>query len=184
MKSFRFAALVAAALLAGASGVAGAASPPAGFTTVPLAVVTNDRDATVSRLQLMLDPADGVRGIYLDTSAAAGETALADSGRVYPLAAIETGKGVVLGQGQGVKAIFLRGKIGATDGHGTLVIRYLTNGVFRHFAECSIDLERVAPDHWQLVNAYDGRPIEQMKVQTWALGISTIANVCPGTSLG
>lgn len=183
MKPLRFAAFLAAALCAGTAGMAGATSPPVGFTTVPLAVVTNDRDATVSRLQLMLGPADGVRGIYLDTSAAAGEAALADSGRVYPLAAIETGKGVVLGQGQGVKAIYLRGTIGSTDGHGTLVIRYLTNGVFRHFAECSIDLQRVAPDRWQLINAYDGRPIEQMQVRTWALGISTIANVCPGTSL-
>jgi hypothetical protein len=33
-----------------------------------------------------------------------------------------------------------------------------------------------------LVNACDGQPIERIKVETWALGISTLANVCPNTA--
>lgn len=185
MKPARLASAVAvAAFLAGTAAFATATPLPAGITAVPLAVVTNDRDATVSRLQLMVDAQDTVRGIYLDTSATADSQPSAESARVYPLAKIETDKGVVLGQGQGVKAIFLRGNIASQAGQGSLVIRYLTNGIFRHYAECKIDLHRVGPDHWQLVNAYDGQPIDQMRVKTWALGISTIANVCPNTSLG
>lgn len=181
MKFTRLASTLAFAFAASAITLgSSAATLPVGVIAVPLAVVTNDRDATVSHLQLMVDDQSGVRGIFLDTSANAGSAPTAASGRVYPLAEIETSKGVVLGQGQGVKAIFLRGTIAAQK--GSLTIRYLTNGVFRHYAECQIDLQRVGPDHWQLVNAYDGRPIERMKVQTWALGISTIANVCPNTT--
>ena len=45
-------------------------------------------------------------------------------------------------------------------------------------------LKRVAPYDWQLVNAYDGHPIQLIQVRTWALGISTLANVCPGSASG
>lgn len=171
-----------AALLIGSAVTATASTLPAGVTAVPLAVVTNDRDASVSRLELMVDAQATVRGIYLETSANSASTPTAESGQVYPLASIESEDGVVLGQGQGVKAIFLRGSIASRDGQGSLVIRYLTNGIFKHYAECKIGLERLGPHDWQLVNAYDGQPIQQIEVKTWALGISTLENVCPTAS--
>ncbi|WHZ18709.1 MAG: hypothetical protein OJF55_000858 [Rhodanobacteraceae bacterium] len=183
MKSVILASVLVLALSAGATAFAAVVPLPAGITAVPLAVVTNDRDTSVSHLELMLDAQAGVRGIYMETRVNAESGPESAKAEVYPLAEIETGKGVVLGQGQGVKAIFLRGSIASRDGQGSLVIRYLANGVFRRYAECRIDIQRLGPDRWQLVNAYDGRPIERMQVQTWALGISTIANVCPGTAL-
>lgn len=152
---------------------------PTSVTTVPLAVVTNDRDASVSRLELMVDAASAVSGIYMETDASANADPAQAKAQLYPLAGIESAEGVVLGQGQGVKAIYLHGTIASTAGTGSLVIRYLANGVFRHWSECRIDLKRVAPRDWQLVNAYDGRPIRQIEVKTWALGISTLGNVCP-----
>src|SRR6185312_3395884 len=181
MKLFGLASVLAFTLLAG--GVASAATLPlpAGTTAVPLAVITNDRDASVSRMNLMVSDAT-VSGISMETSANAGSDPADATSQVYPLAGIESHDGVVLGQGQGVKAIFLRGNIASQDGHGSLTIRYLTNGVFRHWAECRIDLQKLGPRHWQLVNAYDGRPIARIKVETWALGISTLANVCPATT--
>lgn len=177
----RLASVLAFTLLTG--GVASAATLPlpAGTTAVPLAVITNDRDTSVSRMNLMVSDAT-VSGIYMETSANAASDPADAKSQVYPLAGIESQDGVVLGQGQGVKAIFLRGNIVSQDGHGSLTIRYLTNGVFRHWAECRIDLQKLGPHHWQLVNAYDGRPIERIKVKTWALGISTLANVCPNTA--
>lgn len=182
MKLACLASIIASALLAATAASAAAATLPPGVTAVPLAVVTNDRDTSVSRLELMLDDDSSVRGIYMETSANAGSNPSPALAQVYPLKNIESNDGVVLGQGQGVKAIFLRGTIASQDGRGSLTIRYLANGVFRHWAECKIDLQRTGQDDWQLVNAYDGRPIEQIKVQTWALGISTLANVCPGAT--
>jgi hypothetical protein len=181
MKLLCLASVLAFALLTG--GVASAATLPlpAGTTAVPLAVITNDRDASVSRMNLMVSDAT-VSGISMETSANAGSDPADAKSQVYPLAGIESHDGVVLGQGQGVKAIFLRGDIASQAGHGSLTIRYLTNGVFRHWAECRIDLQKLGPHHWQLVNAYDGQPIERIKVKTWALGISTLANVCPNTA--
>ncbi len=165
-------------LIAGTVAAAITESLPADVTTVPLAIVTNDRDASVSHLQLMLTDGGAVSGIYLDTSAKAGTAPLPTSRRVYPLAGIESAEGVVLGQGQGVKAIYLKGRIASAAGEGSLVIRYLKNGVFRSWGECQLDLQRQGSD-WRLINAYDGQPISQIKVETWALGISTLANVCP-----
>lgn len=182
MKFACLASVVAFTLLTAAAASATAAPLPAGTTAVPLAVITNDRDASVSRLQLMVNDASNVSGIYMETSAGAGSSPADAKGQVYPLAAIESGEGVVLGQGQGVKAVFLRGTIASAQGQGSLTIRYLTNGVFRHWAECKIGLRKLGPHDWQLVNAYDGQAIQQIKVETWALGISTLENVCPAKS--
>jgi len=177
----RLASLLAFTLLTGGAASAATLPLPAGTTAVPLAVITNDRDTSVSRMALMVSDST-VSGIAMETSANAGSDPAGATSEIYPLAGIESQDGVVLGQGQGVKAIFLRGDIASQEGHGSLTIRYLTNGVFRHWAECRIDLQKLGPHHWQLVNAYDGRPIERIKVKTWALGISTLANVCPKTS--
>ncbi|TAN05982.1 MAG: hypothetical protein EPN38_10120 [Rhodanobacteraceae bacterium] len=174
--------LVLALAFATASGTVASASAlplPIGVTTVPLAVVTNDRDTSVSRLELMVNDAASVSGIYMETDASANSDPAKAKSMVYPLAGIESADGVVLGQGQGVKAVYLQGTIAAQAGQGKLVIRYLANGVFRHWKECRIDLKRVGPHDWQLVNAYDGQPIQQIEVKTWALGISTLGNVCP-----
>jgi hypothetical protein len=160
-------------------GFASAASLPDGVTAVPLAAITNDRDSTVSNIELMLNDDGGVRGIYLATRANAEADPSQASGQVYPLAGIESDDGVVLGQGKGVKAILLRGTIPPQGDHGSLVIRYLTNGIFKHYAQCRVELKRLAPGDWQLVNAYNGQPVRHIEVQTWALGISTIGNICP-----
>lgn len=179
------ASLAILALTLGSAAFASATTAPlpAGTTAVPLATITNDRDASISRLGLMLNSNDdSVRGIYMETSANAAANPADAKGRVYPLAGIESQDGVVLGQGQGVKAIFLRGTIVSADGRGMLTIRYLTNGVFRHWSECNVGLQRMGPHAWELVNAYDGQPVQQIKVETWALGISTLANVCPNAA--
>lgn len=160
-------------------GPATAASLPDGITAVPLAAITNDRDSTVSNIELMLSNDGDVRGIYLATRSSADADPSQASGQVYPLAGIESENGVVLGQGKGVKAILLQGTIPPQGDHGSLTIRYLTNGVFKHYAQCRVELKRSAPGDWQLVNAYNGQPVKHIEVQTWALGISTIGNICP-----
>lgn len=170
---------LALGLLTGVALPLGAASLPEGVMAVPLAAITNDRDESVSEIELMLSEQDMVRGIYIATRDSALAAPDEAQGQVITLAAIETSEGVVVGQGQGVKAILLRGKIEPVGGNGTLVIRYLTNGIFRRYAECRIHLRYEGQDRWQLVNAYDGAPVSHIEVKTWALGISTLANVCP-----
>jgi hypothetical protein len=167
------------AILASHTASASLTLLPAGITVIELASISNDRDASVSDIELMVNHADSVRGIYLKTRAPADSPRAPTSSQVYLLAEIESAQGVVLGQGQGVKAIFLKGIIPPEGDHGSLVIRYLANGIFRRYVECRIDLERLEPHDWQLVNAYSGRRIEHIRVQTWVLGISAIANVCP-----
>lgn len=177
----RFCLTLATAIALGVAVFASASVTPlpVGVTAVPLASITNDRDTSVSDIKLMLSDQGSVRGIYLETRASAQADPAQGSSQVYPLAGIESADGVVLGQGQGVKAIFLKGDIPPQGDRGSLVIRYLANGVFHHYKECRIGLQRLGPDDWQLVNAYNGRPITHIEVQTWALGISTIGNVCP-----
>lgn len=181
MKISHFLFILAVILLGSTTVYAIAEPPPAGMTTVPLATITNDRNAGVSTIYAMLNDQAVFRGIYVTTTSATNKS---DSrqGEVYWLSAIENdknGKGVVLGQGQGVEAIYLRGHINSQKGRGTLVIEYLANGLFWSYDQCRIGLKRVAPYNWQLVNDDNDQPITKIKVQTWALGISTLTNVCP-----
>lgn len=164
-----------------AAGVSQAAMDPvpAGMTTVPLAGITNDRDSSVSYLKLMVNGQSSIGGISVETDPDAHSQGKPSARQVYKLNRIESHDGVVLGQGQGVKAILLRGKIDSSRGKGQLVIKYLTNGVFMTYSECKVGLQRVSPQDWRLVNAYNGHPIKHIKVKTWLLGISTLANVCP-----
>lgn len=156
-----------------------AAPLPAGMTTVPLATITNDRDSSVSHIKLMLNDQAVVKGIYMTTSPSASSSASPKQSQVYWLTGIESDRGVVLGQGQGVQAIFLRGNIEPEYGYGALTISYLSNGLFRNYNQCQLGLQRVNPHDWQLVNSYNNQPITHIEVQTWALGISTLKNVCP-----
>lgn len=181
--------IVAFTLAAVASSAALADTQPApvpsvaGTTVVRLAGITNDRDTSVSYLNLMVGRKHSVRGITVETQVPrAGSSARVISRNTYSLKNIESRKGVVLGQGKGVKAILLQGRINSEAGRGMLIIKYLNNGLFRSYKECRIGLHRVAPKRWELINAYDGQPVRHIEVKTWMLGISTLTHVCPGSS--
>lgn len=179
--AFKFIALLG--LLVGVTASASVREVPAGLTVLPLAGITNDRDSSVSRLNLMLDARAVVRGIYMETSAPGrgdGEQAAKPvSTRVYWMQNIDSPQGVVLGEGQGVKAILLRGTIDSGAGRGSLEVRYLSNGLLMKYHACRLDLRRTSPQDWRLLNAYSGQQVTQIEVKTWTLGISTLKNVCP-----
>ncbi len=179
MKILRSFAVFSSLALASMAAWAAPSALPTGMVAVPLATITNDRDPSVSYLKLVLGDNGAIRGIYMQTAKDGHEAPKASSGKVYWLKGIESPGGVVLGQGQGVKAIFLHGDIRPLGDHGMLTIRYLTNGVFKHYAKCRIGLRRLGQGQWQLVNAYTGNPVDHIEVQTWMLGISTLTNVCP-----
>lgn len=167
----------------GAIASAGPMALPVGMTIVPLAAITNDRDTSVSYLNLMVNKQASVRGIYVETQVPEANRPKAPdhvvSQSVYWLKNIESQKGVVLGQGQGVKAILLRGDINSQVGQGTLTIKYLHNGVFGSYKDCRIGLRRISPYKWGLINAYNDQRIKRIEVKTWMLGISTLTHVCP-----
>ncbi|HKJ09385.1 MAG TPA: hypothetical protein VKA76_09890 [Gammaproteobacteria bacterium] len=151
---------------------------------VPLAGITNDRDTSVSYLKLMVGQRDAVRGIYVETRVAGKSADTGNSGEgirngAFWLKDIESGDGVVLGKGQGVKAILLQGTIDSRAGKGHLTIKYLANGLLMHYRQCKVGLKKSGGHKWELVNAYDGKRITDIKVKTWWLGISTLQNVCP-----
>lgn len=172
--------LASGAVLATTQPAPAPSGTPADMTVVRLAGITNDRDTSVSYLNLMVGRQQSVRGISVETQVPeAGAAARVVSNNTYTLKNIESREGIVLGQGQGVKAILLQGEINSQAGRGMLTIKYLNNGLFRNYKECRIGLQRVSPKRWELVNAYDGQPVHHIEVKTWMLGISTLTHVCP-----
>lgn len=184
MKSVKLKLSIVLGALLSATTFTGVRALPPNVHVVPLAGITNDRDASVSYLKLMVSQRDAVRGIYVETRVPGKPADTSDSGEgisdgAFWLKDIESGDGVVLGKGQGVKAILLRGTIDSRAGKGHLTIKYLTNGLLMRYSQCKVGLKRSGADKWELVNAYDGKRITDIKVKTWWLGISTLQNVCP-----
>lgn len=169
---------LAAVLAAGVVLPAGATALPAGMSTFPLVAISNDRDTSISEIDLMLGPKKFVRGLYIATYEKDRDPDVA-RGQVIPLVSLEDPEGAVVGQGKGVKAILLKGSIDPAAGNGTLAIKYVTNGIFGRYDECKVELHRTGPDQWQLVNAYNSAKVRHIRVKTWALGIATLENVCP-----
>lgn len=161
-------------------------SLPPNVDVVPLAGITNDRDSNVSYLNLMLGEGNAVRGIYVQTRAPARQSNdngdIGANGGAFSLAQIESDNGVVLRAAAGRKVILLRGTIDSRVGKGSLTIKYLTNGLSMSYSQCKVGLKKSGPRQWKLINAYDGKPIDAIEIKTWWLGISTLANVCPGSA--
>lgn len=170
-------------LISGSVAFAGTEPLPAGMKMIRLAAITNDRDTSVSYLNLMVNQHEAVSGIFVQTKVPetnqphAADRVISQS--VYWLKNIESNQGVVLGQGKGHKAILLQGDINSRDGRGSLVIKYLNNGVFGSYKQCRVALQRVSPFNWGLINAYNDQPVKRIEVKTWLLGISTLTHVCP-----
>ena len=78
------------------------------------------------------------------------------------------------------EAIVLRGSIDSTLGNASLLITYLSNGLFGRHRDCRVGLVRDPGGRWHIVNAYDRQRVDHLVVKTWALGISTVQGICPG----
>lgn len=167
------------AMCAGAACVASAVPLPSGLSSIPLANITNDRNPDVNQLNLMVTAQGIVRGLFVMTNPDPEAHPSEAKGEVYWLKELESPDGAVLSEGQGVKAIILHGRVAAAENAGSLTIRYVKNGIFKNYEACKVNLQKLAPDRWRLVNAYDGHPVQQIVIKTWAFGISTLQNVCP-----
>src|SRR5699024_924785 len=145
MKLIRLFCILALVVASAIAIPATAATLPTGMTAVPLATITNDRDTSISKINLILGSQARVRGIYMQTRPSADSEPVQDQNKIYWIGGIESDHGVVLGQGQGVEAILLRGDIQSEDGRGSLVISYLNNGIFGSYNQCTVHLQRLAP---------------------------------------
>jgi hypothetical protein len=144
----------------------------------PLATITNSRNHDVSQLSAIVDAQATVQAIGFDTLHNDQNPPTRTSLR-FPMSAISQGSGIVLDSEDGHKAILLRGQIDSAAGRGMLVISYLNNGLFGSFTDCNINAIRGNDGVWHLQNAYNQQIVQSAHVVTYALGISTIQNICP-----
>jgi hypothetical protein len=141
-----------------------------------LATVSNDRNADVSMLSLEVENNGTVDGLYFSTKHAdTGQTTHTE----FPLSQIQSADGVVLDGDATHKVFILQGTIDAQKGSGLLTVKYLANGLTGEYQQCGgIKLQRAQDQKWSLFN-YKNQPLTKIEVVTWALGISTVQNVCP-----
>jgi hypothetical protein len=159
------------ALLGLARLQAGAAAA-ADVTFQRLASITNDRNADLQYLGVLLD-AGQVVGLRFDTING-------NDPHESDFSIDEMKAGAVLDGDATHKAIVLRGSIDSAVGNADLVITYLSNGLFGKHKDCRADMVRDQSGQWHIVNIYDRQWVNHLVVKTWALGISTVQGICPG----
>jgi hypothetical protein len=141
----------------------------ADVTFQPLASITNDRNADLQSLGVLLD-AGQVVGLRF-------ETINGNNSHESDFSIDDMKAGAVLGDAKH-KAI-LRGSIDSTVGNADLVITYLSNGLLGKHKDCRASIVRDERGQWHIVNIYDHKWVNHLVVQTWTLGISTIEGICP-----
>jgi hypothetical protein len=151
-------------------------SAVAAETYQKLAVIHNDRNPDIHTLSLMLGGSrvDGifVETLHNDTNPPSKTT------RRFALSDIESQDGVVLDGDASHKAIILQGEIDSSAGYGDLTVSYLKNGLFGVYAKCQVDLVRNHSGAWQLQMPATGRPVDDVSIKTWSLGIQNLVGLC------
>jgi hypothetical protein len=140
----------------------------------PLASITNDRNADLQNLGVLL-VLGRVVGLRFDTI----------NGK-HPhqsyFSLDEMTSGAVLDGDGKHKAIVLRGSIDSTAGKADLVVTYLANGLSGRQKDCPARMVRDESGQWHIVNIYDQKWVDHLVVRTRALGIATIQGICPARS--
>jgi hypothetical protein len=136
-----------------------------------LASITNDRNADLQHLDVLL-VLGNVVGLRFDTI-----NGKHPHESYFSLHDME--RGAVLDGDAKHKAIVLQGSIDSAGDNADLVITYLANGLSGRHKDCRAAITRDDKGQWHLVNIYDHKWVDHLVVQTWKLGISTIAGICP-----
>ncbi|HQU17370.1 MAG: hypothetical protein B7Z66_09235 [Chromatiales bacterium 21-64-14] len=151
---------------------------PAPTQTLQIASIANDHDSSVSNLGLTIAADGHVLGISIVTNYPNPNGPARIVRRAYPLQRLEDAQGIVLTHQRGLDFITLRGRIDQKSDRGNLVIRYLSNAIFRTYHQCRIELQRDNQGGWHLVDPHNGKTVPRLYVKTWMLGISTIDPLC------
>jgi hypothetical protein len=137
----------------------------------PLATITNDRNADLQNLGILL-VAQQVVGLRFDTIN--GNHPHESYFSIH-----EMERGAVLDGDAKHRAIVLMASIDSTAGNADLVITYLSNGISGKRKDCRAGIVRDEGGQWHIVNLYDHAWVDRLVVRTWKLGISTIEGICP-----
>ena len=138
----------------------------------PLASITNDRNADLHHVGVLLDAGEVV-GLRFDTING-------NNSHISDFSIDDIKAGAVLDDDAKRKAIVLQGSIYSTAGNANLVITYLSNGLSRKHKVCYARIERDASGQWHILDIYEHKWVDHLVIKTRPLGISTIQGICPG----
>jgi hypothetical protein len=143
----------------------------ADVTFQPIASITNDRNADLQSLGVLLQ-AGQVVGLRFDTLN--GKNPHKSDFSIEDMKA-----GAVLDGDAKHKAVVLRGSIDSTAGNADLIVTFLSNGLIGKHKVCRADIVRDGRGQWHIVDIYHHKRVDHLVIRTWRLGISTIEGICP-----
>ena len=148
------------------------------FRSAHLVRIGNDRDASFSDLNFLIDSSGGVAGVEYLTTSANGQVLR----KAYSVAQMESAEGAVLEEQQGIKAIAVLARIDEAGGVGGMRFRFVTNGLTGKYNLCDVGLVRAGngpSTSWSMKKLTSGQVITTAKIISWSFGITTLAGICP-----
>lgn len=154
-----------------------AASLPKGDSLQRLFSATNDKDGRIRHVSISYSEEGKATGAYLSHE----KNSQGEGDDWFRLSEIESSRGALLIKERGFEALFLLGKFNDETQEGRFRLRFLANGLFKKYEHCDFLLKR-SGTNWYVQNAYNGRPVDRVHIDTHALGIKTIEGICPPES--
>jgi len=173
MKMF-IAILVLAAQTTFASDLPGTAAKQA------LLSLTSDQDNHIYSLGVNLNAQGQVLGIYNKDVSTGGLDSSEAPEVSFPLAAVESSKGVVLVTRKNYNALLLSGNLDQAKNTGRFTVHYLANGLTSKYMTCDFMLAKSAGG-WAVQNAYNRAIVKAIRILTTMFGISEIEGLCPNS---
>lgn len=153
-------------------------SLPPGLSAQFMLNIANDRDSNLSKLSVAFDKNHLLAGLYTEKVERSFFTVLESETKYFPLRDIEDKEGAVLFESQGRKVLILQGQLNRSSQEGKFRINYLANGLSMRYESCDFNL-RKKDDTWLVTNAATGKKVNEIKIITWSLGVTTLQGICP-----
>ena len=144
----------------------------AGDSFQQLASITNDRNPSIDRLFVAVDPYGMIQGIRFMPG---GSNVPAD----FTDAQMSSKNGANLEQDTHRPIILYAEFDTQTPDRMDWVVDYLSNGLLGNYKSCRAAVVRDTQGQWHLFNVYKNVQVNQLQIKTWMLGISTIQGICP-----
>jgi hypothetical protein len=151
---------------------------PPGHGLNKLLTMSSDRDSLTTELSALINSTGEVAGLYSSPESSSFLEGSEEGRNVFWLSEIESKDGALMLEAQGKKILFLEGRLDRQTQEGKFSVRFLTNGLFGRYSSCEFLLRR-AGNGWFVQNAYNGKRVNQVKVITHSLGITTLQGFCP-----
>lgn len=149
---------------------------PSGVKLQKILQIKTDLGAKIA-LSVMLDKRGNLAGIHTNMQGAdsSSQSGLTSDG-IFWLKDIESNDGVALVEKGNLKVLELKGELDRSTQEGDLVVRYVTNGLWGSYGECTVNVRKNG-EKYEVLNV-NNKPVSNVFIETGTMGIKSLKGLC------